>query len=224
MDKLLNLHVEESQFLEHPVPGQEAKLLSGKSGDNLAAALQTGLAPTSSQHEAVVVGAANHSVLKSLGHSVTEFARVVLRQSTAEGDGPISDLKTRIALSIRTQWHETHGHDEASPSFNFYQEQKLCSARTPIHSPPPLPIPDQTNQPREFRRAGETGPTEFTPIRTRSFPRSRTHAKANCCRDICLPCLGQLRCPDCCDWLLTQQASYRRDEESRCDSSTSSCV
>jgi tetratricopeptide (TPR) repeat protein/tRNA A-37 threonylcarbamoyl transferase component Bud32 len=86
LEHMLASHQVAGSFLEQPAPELEVTVLPG--GD-LAAALEAGLAPAFSEGEAVVVGGANHSVLKSLGNTVTEVPKVVLRESAAEGDDPI---------------------------------------------------------------------------------------------------------------------------------------
>jgi hypothetical protein len=67
----------------------DATVVSDASGENLAASLDAGLAPVFGEDAAVVLGDANHSVLKMLGNTLNEVPRVSLRESKAEGDDPI---------------------------------------------------------------------------------------------------------------------------------------
>lgn len=72
---LLEAHDRADSFLEKP-PAQ------------LAASLDAGLAPAFGDAEAVVLGSAGHSVLKSLGNTI-DLSRVALREPDAEVADPI---------------------------------------------------------------------------------------------------------------------------------------
>ncbi|MCP4784056.1 MAG: protein kinase [Fuerstiella sp.] len=88
--KLLQRHEEAQSFLEQPAPGLEQTIVPDASGKNLAASLDAGLAPAFGEEAAVVIGDANHSVLRSLRNTLDEVPHVSLRESEAEGADPIA--------------------------------------------------------------------------------------------------------------------------------------
>ncbi len=93
VEKLLVAYAEESQFLEQPAPEMGATIIGQAEGD-LAASMEAGLAPAFGDEAAVVIGDANHSVLRSLSNSLSEVPRVSLRESSAEGEDPVARPKS----------------------------------------------------------------------------------------------------------------------------------
>ncbi len=87
---LLREHENAGSFLEKPPAELEETIVPDASGENLAASLDAGLAQAFGEDAAVVLGDANHSVLKMLGNTISEVPRVSLRESKAEGDDPIT--------------------------------------------------------------------------------------------------------------------------------------
>lgn len=85
VQKRLTGLAEESQALERSVSGLDETVVPGASGQNLAAALDAGLAATFGEDAAVVLGDKNHSVLTMLSDSMVDVPRVLLRQPAAEG-------------------------------------------------------------------------------------------------------------------------------------------
>src|SRR6056297_3113608 len=63
--QLLQKHEQAGSFLEKPAPGLD-ETIGPAADDQRAAALDAGLAPAFSVNDAVVIGDANHSVLKML--------------------------------------------------------------------------------------------------------------------------------------------------------------
>ena len=94
VEQLLSAYREESQFLEKPAPGLEETMAPHASSDDLAASLDAGLATAFSVNDAVVLGDANHSVLRSLGNTLNEVPRVSLRDAAAERADPIARPKS----------------------------------------------------------------------------------------------------------------------------------
>ncbi|PHS18331.1 MAG: hypothetical protein COA78_02350 [Blastopirellula sp.] len=84
VEKLLSAYLEESQFLKKPAAELEATVLPENSRGNLAESLEAGLAASFGEEEAVVIGRANHSVLRTLGQTI-DLPRVALRDSIEEG-------------------------------------------------------------------------------------------------------------------------------------------
>jgi serine/threonine protein kinase len=87
IDALLARDAQAGSFLESPPSEFEGTIIGEVHGD-LAASMEAGLAPTFETGEAVILGDAGHSVLKSLGKTI-DVPHVVLRESTAEGPDPI---------------------------------------------------------------------------------------------------------------------------------------
>ncbi len=75
IEALLRRHEQANGFLEQPAV--EATIM------------RAGLAPAFTEDEAVVIGNAGHSVLKSLGQTIDGVPRVVLRDAAEEVDEPI---------------------------------------------------------------------------------------------------------------------------------------
>jgi WD40 repeat protein/serine/threonine protein kinase/tetratricopeptide (TPR) repeat protein len=75
------MHERQSRFLNTPVIEQII-------GEAAVAALDAGLASAFTESEAVVIGGAGHSVLRSLGNTI-DLPRVVLREPMAEKDAPV---------------------------------------------------------------------------------------------------------------------------------------
>ena len=90
IEQLLQSDQHAGSFLEKPAPGLEDTIVPDASGENRSASLDAGFATAFSQDDAVVIGDANHSVLKTLGNTLNEVPRVSLRESQTEGDDPIS--------------------------------------------------------------------------------------------------------------------------------------
>ena len=90
IEQLLQSDQHAGSFLEKPAPGLEATIARSAAKDNRYASLDAGLSTAFSVHAAVVLGDANHSVLKMLGNTLDEVPRVSLRESQAESDDPIS--------------------------------------------------------------------------------------------------------------------------------------
>lgn len=90
VEQLLQSDEQAGSFLDTPPAELDATLLTDASGNNLAASLDAGLAPAFSEDAAVVIGDANHSVLKMLGNTLNEVPRISLRESEAEGNDPTS--------------------------------------------------------------------------------------------------------------------------------------
>jgi serine/threonine protein kinase/Leucine-rich repeat (LRR) protein len=91
VEQLLRSHQQAGSFLEQPAP-------------ELAASLEAGLAAAFPAEAAVVMGAANHSVLKAIGQTI-DLPRIVLREAP-EGPDPIvrTSPETRQSDS-RYQFH-----------------------------------------------------------------------------------------------------------------------
>ena len=85
---LLRSHREANSFLEHPPVELEATLVPDPAGPNLAGALQAGLSRAFEQDQAVVIGSASHSVLRSLSRSI-DVPRVILRDAAETTSEPI---------------------------------------------------------------------------------------------------------------------------------------
>ncbi|MEO1530446.1 MAG: serine/threonine-protein kinase, partial [Planctomycetota bacterium] len=90
IEQLLQSDQHAGSFLEKPAPGLDATIAREAAEENRSASLDAGLSAAFSVHDAVVVGDANHSVLKTLGNTLDEVPRVALRESQAQGDDPIA--------------------------------------------------------------------------------------------------------------------------------------
>jgi hypothetical protein len=90
VELLLQSDQQAGSFLDKPAAELEQTIVPGASGDNLAASLEAGLAPAFGEEAAVVIGDANHSVLKMLGNTLDEVPQVSLRASNTDGDDPVS--------------------------------------------------------------------------------------------------------------------------------------
>lgn len=90
LEELLQSDGVEDSFLEKPAPGLDPTIVPGTTPDDRAASFGAGLALSFDGESAVVVGDANHSVLKMLGNTINEVPRVSLRESEAEGIDPIA--------------------------------------------------------------------------------------------------------------------------------------
>ena len=88
IESLLRRHEHANSFLETPPIGHPDTLVSNVSGDNLAAALNAGLAAAFPAGAAVVMGNAGHSVLKAMGQTI-DIHTVVLRGPAHDGRDPI---------------------------------------------------------------------------------------------------------------------------------------
>ena len=86
IEKLLAEFGEESQLLTQPPSGLEETIVP-EPRDNLVTALNAGLAPVFADGEAVVIGDASHSVLRSIENTIDEIPHVLLRQPNTKGDG-----------------------------------------------------------------------------------------------------------------------------------------
>ena len=81
--RMLASHKAGGSFLEKPLPDLMATLVPTNSGKDLVASPQAGLAPAYREGEAVVIGSAGHSVLKSMGQTI-DIPRVVLRDEASK--------------------------------------------------------------------------------------------------------------------------------------------
>ena len=89
IDALLRRHEQVGSFLEQPPAEFDATIIPDISNQDRVEALQAGLAAAFNQEQSVIIGNAGHSVLRALGQSV-DVPRVALRESKAEGNGPIA--------------------------------------------------------------------------------------------------------------------------------------
>ncbi|MBS0261718.1 MAG: serine/threonine protein kinase, partial [Planctomycetes bacterium] len=89
LEKLLRSHEQAGSFLDRPIPEFAGTILHDASSNDLTDVLESGLARTFTTAHAVVIGAAGHSVLKSLGKTVGGVPQVLLRESAAEGPDPV---------------------------------------------------------------------------------------------------------------------------------------
>lgn len=83
---MLASHQGLGSFLNKPAPGLEETIIPTPSNNDLAAAFD--------EDSDVVIGDANHSVLKMLSNTLNEVPGVSLRESTAEGEEPIARPKS----------------------------------------------------------------------------------------------------------------------------------
>jgi WD40 repeat protein len=90
LEKLLHSDQHAGSFLARPVVGLDQTVLTPDKKDNLAESLEAGLASVFSVDAAVVVGHANHSILKALGNTIDEVPQVALRESKSEQADPIT--------------------------------------------------------------------------------------------------------------------------------------
>jgi serine/threonine protein kinase/WD40 repeat protein len=90
LEELLASHEVAGSFLEQPAQGLDRTMVSPGSDEARAVSLDAGLAISLDREAAVVLGDANHSVLKMLSNTLNEVPHVSLRESEAEGAGPIS--------------------------------------------------------------------------------------------------------------------------------------
>ena len=88
VEQLLRSHQQAGSFLEMPAPELEATILSGMASQERAASLDAGLAAAFPADAAVVLGDANHSVLKALSKTI-HMTSVVLREAVEEGRDPV---------------------------------------------------------------------------------------------------------------------------------------
>jgi WD40 repeat protein/tRNA A-37 threonylcarbamoyl transferase component Bud32/tetratricopeptide (TPR) repeat protein len=88
IEALIASQLEVSGLLERPSAEFEVTVVPNVREADRCAALEGGLAATFTAGEAVVIGAARHSVFKSLGQSVN-YPRVALRESGETGTDPI---------------------------------------------------------------------------------------------------------------------------------------
>jgi serine/threonine protein kinase len=89
VDQLLASHQIAGSFLDQPAPELKATVMHGAAGKDLAASFEAGLSPAFHKGEAVVIGSAGHSVLKSLGQALGNVPQVALRDAAGEGSDPI---------------------------------------------------------------------------------------------------------------------------------------
>jgi WD40 repeat protein/serine/threonine protein kinase/tetratricopeptide (TPR) repeat protein len=89
VELLLASYAEESQFLERPAVELEATYIGNAAENNRARSLEAGLAAAFGDNAAVVIGDADHSVLKSLGLTI-DLPRVVLREPAAKQEDPVA--------------------------------------------------------------------------------------------------------------------------------------
>ena len=88
VDGLLRSHEQVGSFLDKPPAGLEPTLAPHSNSDRLSASLEAGLAPAFGEQTAVIVGNANHSILKSFGQTI-DVPRVALRDSADEAQDQI---------------------------------------------------------------------------------------------------------------------------------------
>jgi hypothetical protein len=93
LEQLLRSDEQAGSFLERPPAELEATYRSSSAGENLAASLEAGLASAFGRDEALVIGDAGHSVLRSLGRTI-DLPRVVLRESNDENAEPMTRPKS----------------------------------------------------------------------------------------------------------------------------------
>ncbi|MBS0262538.1 MAG: protein kinase [Planctomycetes bacterium] len=89
VEKLLAAHTAGSRYLEQPATALGATWMTEPRDEQLAAALEAGLAPTFGPEQALVLGNSGHSVLKSLERTVFP-PRVALRESATAGPEPVT--------------------------------------------------------------------------------------------------------------------------------------
>lgn len=90
LEEMLVSHDAAGSFLEQPAPGLDRTVVGPLADEARAALLDAGLALSLGREAAVVLGDANHSVLKMLSNTLNKVPHVSLRESEAEGAGPIS--------------------------------------------------------------------------------------------------------------------------------------
>src|SRR5262245_58369065 len=88
VERRLRSHEQAGNFLEQPTVDVEATIATDAACQDLAAALDAGLSPTLAEDQAVGIGNASHSVLKTLAPSM-EVPRVMLRDAAESTDDPI---------------------------------------------------------------------------------------------------------------------------------------
>ena len=86
---LLASDAQAGSFLEKPPEELDRTLLTDSAAENRAASLEAGLASAFDANEAVVMGDAGHSVLKSLGQTI-DVPHVLLRESKDEKEYPVA--------------------------------------------------------------------------------------------------------------------------------------
>ncbi|MGH7136655.1 MAG: protein kinase domain-containing protein [Pirellulales bacterium] len=89
IDQLLASHQVAGSFLDKPAPELKATVMHDTAGKDLAASFEAGLSPAFREGEAVVIGSAGHSVLKSLGQALGKVPQVALRDAAQEASEPI---------------------------------------------------------------------------------------------------------------------------------------
>jgi WD40 repeat protein/serine/threonine protein kinase/tetratricopeptide (TPR) repeat protein len=93
VDALLRQHERASHFLEHPPSELDATVRYEISTQDRTKALQAGQTTAFEDDRTAVIGSAGHSVLKRLAQSI-QVPHVVLRESQAEGDAPVTRPKS----------------------------------------------------------------------------------------------------------------------------------
>ena len=88
LELLLTSDEQAGSFLNQPPAAFEATIIQPGAGEDRSQSLQAGLSAAFTDDQAVVIGNAGHSVLKSLGQT-TGMPRVALRESIVEGTDPI---------------------------------------------------------------------------------------------------------------------------------------
>lgn len=90
LEEMLASHQVAGSFLEQPAWGFERTMVAPASDESRAASLDAGLALSLGREAAVFLGDANHSVLRMLSNTLNEVPHVSLRESEADGAGPIT--------------------------------------------------------------------------------------------------------------------------------------
>ena len=89
IEQLLQSDQHAGSFLEKPAPGLEPTIVPDAPGENRSAAQNAESSTAFSVSEAVVIGDANPSVLKSIGMTLEGVPRISLRESPEEGEEPV---------------------------------------------------------------------------------------------------------------------------------------
>lgn len=90
LQQLLNADEVDDSFLNNAAAGLQQTIIPEPSQKSWAASLDAGLALSFDDEAAVVLGDANHSVLRSLENTLNDVPRVALRDPQTEGADPIS--------------------------------------------------------------------------------------------------------------------------------------
>ena len=96
-----------NSFLDKPPVELDATFVSDASGENLAASLDAGLAPVFGEDSAVVLGDANHSVLKV--DMQTRAVSVYAREATLSQPNDIAIGANDIVYASDPNWPEETG-------------------------------------------------------------------------------------------------------------------